>query len=96
LQPIFLTEVIWKQIDQGVDAVISFNMLLHKHIFRTVMLTVLELVDRDRHAIERRIRQAKSPVVKSLNSFNFLMRKEKMLLLDSSDPATFCTYLPHY
>ena len=35
-------------------------------------LTELELVDRDRRAIERRIRQAKFPVVKSLDSFDFL------------------------
>jgi hypothetical protein len=35
-------------------------------------LTELELVDRDRRAIERRIRQAKFSVVKSLDSFDFL------------------------
>ena len=35
-------------------------------------LTELELPDRDRRAIERRIRQAKFPVVKSLDSFEFL------------------------
>ena len=35
-------------------------------------LTELELLDRDRRAIERRIRQAKFPVVKSLDSFDFL------------------------
>ncbi len=35
-------------------------------------LTELELLDRDRRAIERRIRQAKFPVVKSLDSFEFL------------------------
>jgi DNA replication protein DnaC len=33
-------------------------------------LTELELLDRDRRAIERRIRQAKFPVVKSLDSSN--------------------------
>jgi hypothetical protein len=32
----------------------------------------LELLDRDRRATERRIRQAKFPVVKSLDSFDFL------------------------
>ncbi len=35
-------------------------------------LTELELLDRDRRAIERRIRQARFPVVKSLDSFEFL------------------------
>ena len=35
-------------------------------------LTELELLDRDRRAVERRIRQAKFPVVKSLDSFEFL------------------------
>ena len=35
-------------------------------------LTELELLDRDRRAIERRIRQAKFPVIKSLDSFDFL------------------------
>ncbi len=35
-------------------------------------LTELELVDRDRRATERRIRQARFPVVKSLDSFDFL------------------------
>ena len=32
----------------------------------------LELLDRERRAIERRIRQAKFPVTKSLDSFDFL------------------------
>jgi DNA replication protein DnaC len=35
-------------------------------------LSELELLDRERRAIERRIRQAKFPVVKSLDSFEFL------------------------
>ncbi|HEY8670605.1 MAG TPA: IS21-like element helper ATPase IstB, partial [Terriglobales bacterium] len=35
-------------------------------------LSELELLDRERRAIERRIRQAKFPVVKSLDSFDFL------------------------
>jgi len=32
----------------------------------------VELLDRDRRAVERRIRQAKFPVIKSLDSFEFL------------------------
>src|SRR5271165_6235861 len=35
-------------------------------------MTELELLDRDRRATERRIRQAKFPVTKSLDSFDFL------------------------
>src|SRR6202165_672635 len=35
-------------------------------------LTELELLDRERRAIERRIRQARFPVLKSLDSFEFL------------------------
>ena len=35
-------------------------------------LSELELLDRDRRATERRIRQARFPVVKSLDSFDFL------------------------
>ena len=35
-------------------------------------MTELELLDRERRATERRIRQAKFPVVKSLDSFDFL------------------------
>src|SRR5271165_3989634 len=47
-------------------------------------LTELELLDRDRRAIERRIRQAKFPVVKSLDSFEFLAipSLNKTLVLD--------------
>lgn len=35
-------------------------------------ITELELLDRERRATERRIRQAKFPVLKSLDSFDFL------------------------
>jgi len=35
-------------------------------------LSELELIDRDRRATERRIRQARFPVIKSLDSFDFL------------------------
>jgi DNA replication protein DnaC len=47
-------------------------------------LTELELVDRDRRATERRIRQAKFPVVKSLDTFDFLAipSANKTLVLD--------------
>jgi DNA replication protein DnaC len=36
-----------------------------------VRLTELELIDRERRMVERRIRQAKFPVVKSLDAFGF-------------------------
>ena len=35
-------------------------------------MSEVELLDRERHATERRVRQAKFPVVKSLDSFDFL------------------------
>ena len=35
-------------------------------------MTELELLERERRAIERRIRQAKFPVVKTMDSFDFL------------------------
>jgi hypothetical protein len=35
-------------------------------------ITELELLDRERRATERRIRQAKFPVVKTMESFDFL------------------------
>jgi DNA replication protein DnaC len=40
-----------------------------RYLFR---LTELELLDRERRATERRIKQARFPVVKSLDSFDFL------------------------
>ena len=35
-------------------------------------ITELELLDRERRATERRIRQAKFPVVKTMDTFDFL------------------------
>ena len=53
-------------------------------------LTELELLDRDRRAIERRIRQAKFPVVKSLDSFEFLAipSLNKALVLKLADASS--------
>jgi DNA replication protein DnaC len=47
-------------------------------------LTELELLDRERRATERRIRQAKFDVVKSLDTFDFLAipSLNKSLVLD--------------
>ncbi len=83
-----------------------------RYLFR---LTELELLDRERRATERRIKQARFPVVKSLDSFDFLAipslnkllvlelargefidRRECVLALGNSDPATFCTSLLHH
>ncbi len=36
-----------------------------------IRLAELELIDRERRMVERRIRQAKFPAVKSLDSFDF-------------------------
>ena len=77
-------------------------------------MTELELLDRERRATERRIRQAKFPVVKTMDTFDFLAmpsvnktlvlelarceflaRRENVLLLGNSDPATFCTSSLH-
>ena len=52
-------------------------------------ITELELLDRERRATERRIRQAKFPVLKSLDSFDFLaipsLNKAMVLDLARSD-----------
>jgi IstB-like ATP binding protein len=54
----------------------------------------LELLDRERRATERRIRQAKFPVTKSLDSFDFLAlpKLNKAMVLElarvSSSPVT--------
>ncbi len=41
------------------------------HVRYLVRLAELELIDRERRMVERRIRQAKFPAVKSLDSFDF-------------------------
>jgi len=55
-------------------------------------LTELELLDRDRRATERRIRQAKFSVVKTLDTFDFLAipSANKTLVLDLAR----CEFLP--
>lgn len=52
-----------------------------RYLFR---LTELELLDRERRATERRIKQARFPVVKSLDSFEFLAipSLNKLLVLE--------------
>jgi len=54
------------------------------HVRYLVRLSELELIDRERRMVERRIRQAKFPAVKSLDSFDFktLPSLNKMLVLD--------------
>jgi len=42
------------------------------HVRFLLRLTELELIDRERRTVERRIKQAKFPSVKSLDSFDFL------------------------
>ena len=73
-----------------------------------------EMMDRERRATERRIKAAKFPVSKSLETYNFLDmptlnkklvidlarcewigRRENILALGNSDPATFCTSSLH-
>ena len=74
--PTFLREYdkIAKQCaDEGVD-----------HSRYLLRLAELELIDRERRMVERRIRQAKFPAVKSLDSFNFkaMPSLNKMLVLE--------------
>ena len=54
------------------------------HVRYLLRLTELELIDRERRMVERRIRQAKFPAVKSLDSFDFkaIPSLNKMLTLE--------------
>ena len=54
------------------------------HVRYLVRLTELELIDRERRMVERRIRMAKFPAVKSLDSFDFkaMPSLNKMLVLE--------------
>jgi DNA replication protein DnaC len=54
------------------------------HVRYLVRLSELELIDREHRMVERRIRQAKFPAVKSLDSFDFraIPSLNKMLVLE--------------
>ncbi len=54
------------------------------HVGYLARLTELELIDRERRLVERRIKQARFPIVKQLESFDFKAVPElnKMLVLD--------------
>ena len=54
------------------------------HVRYLVRLTELELIERERRMVERRIRQARFPAVKSLDSFDFkaIASLNKMLVLE--------------
>ena len=55
------------------------------HVRFLARLVELEMIDRDRRLVERRIRQARFPVVKQLESFDFksaIPSLNKMLVLD--------------
>ena len=54
------------------------------HVRYLVRLTELELIDRERRMVERRIRLAKFPAVKSLDSFDFkaIPSLNKMMVLE--------------
>jgi len=87
------------------------NNVPRKELLR---LVEQEMLDRERRATERRIKAAKFPVLKSLETYDFLAipslnkklvvelsrgewigRRENVLALGNSDPATFCTSLLH-
>ena len=61
------------------------------HVRYLVRLAELELIDRERRMVERRIRQARFPAVKSLDSFDFkvIPSLNKMLVVE---PAR-CEYV---
>ena len=54
------------------------------HVRYLIRLAELELIDRERRMVERRIRQAKFPAAKSLDSFDFkaIASLNKMLVLE--------------
>ena len=54
------------------------------HVRYLVRLTELELIDRERRMVERRIRMAKFPAVKSLDSFDFkaMPSLNKMMVME--------------
>ena len=54
------------------------------HVRYLVRLAELELIDRERRMVEQRIRQARFPAVKSLDSFDFkaIPSLNKMLVLE--------------
>ncbi len=54
------------------------------HVRSLVRLAELELIDRERRMVERRIRQARFPAVKSLDSFDFkaIPSLNKMLVVE--------------
>jgi DNA replication protein DnaC len=54
------------------------------HVGYLARLTELELIDRERRLVERRIKQARFPIVKQLESFDFKAVPDlnKMLVLD--------------
>src|SRR5437868_1463254 len=66
------------------------------HIRFLLRLAELELIDRDRRMVERRIREARFPAVKSLDSFDFtaipLLNKTLVLELARSEYVTRLQY----
>ena len=60
------------------------------HVRYLVRLTELELIDRERRMVERRIRQARFPAVKSLDSFDFkaIASLNKMLVCQRRSKST--------
>ena len=63
----------WHSASEGAD-----------HVRYLVRLSELELIDRECRMVERRIRQARFPAVKSLDSFDFkaIASLDKMLVLE--------------
>lgn len=69
------------------------------HVRYLARLTELELIDRERRMVERRIKSAKFPAVKSLDSFDFkaIPSLNKMMVLELARcewPLSDCTQSP--
>ena len=58
------------------------------HVRYLLRLAELELIDRERRMVERRIRQAKFPTVKSLDSFDFSPRSTRRWSSSWHDAST--------
>jgi DNA replication protein DnaC len=59
----------WIALTAAIDSSAAADLRYPRFLLR---ITELELLDRERRATERRVRQAKLPVLKSLDSFDFL------------------------
>lgn len=64
------------------------------HVGYLLRLSEREMIERDRHKVERRIKAAKCPVVKSLDSFDFaaIHKLNKMQAANGSSVGTTSSF----